>query len=134
MVIIAISPHPLTKILWTATTIILIILAGVAVWTLKPSVPASVMRFDYHLPEGQQLNERALIHLAVSDDGSHFVYATNSGLYVRSLDQLEARAIPGTDENPHAPFFSPDGQWVGYYSIDEQQLKKIIQTLKYSHL
>ena len=41
------------------------------------------------------------------------------------MDQFDARLIPGTDENSQFPFFSPDGQWVGYLSIEEGKLKKI---------
>ena len=34
-------------------------------------------------------------------------------LYLRSLDDLEARPIDGT-ENAYEPFFSPNGEWVGF--------------------
>jgi serine/threonine-protein kinase len=36
-------------------------------------------------------------------------------LFIRRLDSLEAVARPGTD-NAHSPFFSPDGQSVGFYA------------------
>jgi serine/threonine-protein kinase len=36
-------------------------------------------------------------------------------LYTRSLDQLEAKPIPGTEGGLN-PFFSPDGRWVGYWA------------------
>ena len=38
---------------------------------------------------------------------------------------MEARPIQGTDEDPASPFFSPDGEWVGYYSTSDNKLKKI---------
>ena len=38
---------------------------------------------------------------------------------------MEARPIQGTDEVPDNPFFSPEGEWVGYYSNTDSQLKKI---------
>ena len=42
---------------WVAAiTIIGIIIAGVAVWVLKPTEPKRVMRSVYELPEGQQFN------------------------------------------------------------------------------
>ena len=43
-------------------------------------------------------------------------------IYVRSLDQLQATALPGT-ENALDPFFSPDGQWLGFFA--DGKLKKI---------
>ena len=62
---------------------------------------------------------------ALSHDGKKFVYCTNKGLYLRSIDELDAKLIPGTGENPADPFFSPDGQWIGYWSQADGQLKKI---------
>ena len=41
-------------------------------------------------------------------------------LYVRALDSLEARAISGT-EGATNPFFSPDGQWIGFFSKGKMQ-------------
>ncbi|MBV8146419.1 MAG: protein kinase, partial [Gammaproteobacteria bacterium] len=43
-------------------------------------------------------------------------------LYIRRLDQLQATPLAGT-EVATGPFFSPDGQWVGFWADDE--LKKI---------
>jgi eukaryotic-like serine/threonine-protein kinase len=110
---------------WVAAAIVLgSIITGVAVWKLKPLPPPElkrVMRFDYELPEGQQL---ASSSLAVSPDGSQFVYGTTKGLYLRSFDRLDARQIVGTDYYSSQPFFSPDGQWIGYFSRSDGKLKK----------
>jgi Tol biopolymer transport system component len=43
-------------------------------------------------------------------------------IYVRSLDQSQATALSGT-ENARDPFFSPDGQWIGFFA--DGKLKKI---------
>ena len=34
-------------------------------------------------------------------------------LFMRDVDALEARVVPGT-ENAEDPFFSPDGAWIGF--------------------
>jgi serine/threonine protein kinase len=57
----------------------------------------------------------------LSPDGSALVYAA-SALYVRPLDELEAKLIPGT-EGARVPFFSPDGQWIAF--VTDTQLKKV---------
>ena len=53
----------------------------------------------------------------MSSDGTRLVYGASSGggkqLYVRSLDQLDVTPLAGT-ENAAQPFFSPDGEWVGF--------------------
>jgi eukaryotic-like serine/threonine-protein kinase len=111
---------------WVAAALILgAILAGVAVWKLKPSGPRQVMRSEYRLPEGQQLNNVEYPTLAVSPDGRQFVYVTAKGLYLRSMDEFDAKPINGTDESPAYPFFSPDGKWIGYFSVADLKLKKI---------
>ena len=109
-----------------AIAILCLIVAGVAVWYLKPAPPPDpkqVMRFTYELPEGQQFTSD--IMLAVSPDGSQFVYLTTDGLYLRSVDALDARLIIGTDQTSTQPVFSPDGKWVGYWSSNDRKLKKI---------
>ena len=65
--------------------------------------------------------------IALSPDGSRlaFVAAGADGrslLWVRSLDAVEARPLPGT-ENAYAPFWSPDGRFLGFFA--EGKLKKI---------
>ena len=101
-----------------------LVIAGVAVWNLKPEAPAPVSRFSYVLPEGQESTTTNIPLLALSPDGSRMVYAVNNQqLYMREMDSLESSPIPGTDENPAMPFFSPDGQSIAYWSGG--QLKKI---------
>ncbi len=90
--------------------------ASLAVWNLKPSPPQPVSRTVINLPPGQQLagleNGPAV---ALSPDGTHLAYVARQGstqqLYLRAMDSLEAKPIPGT-EGAVSPFFSPDGQWI----------------------
>ena len=55
---------------------------------------------------------------ALSPDGARLAYVTNVGteepvLMVRDQGDVAPRRIEGT-EGADAPFFSPDGQWIGY--------------------
>ena len=107
-------------------TVIAALLGGVVAWSLKPPDPRPTSRFDYELPEDQQFSGRRGSVVAVSRDGSQFVYLANEQLYLRSMDEIEARPIQGTTEGLVAsPFFSPGGQWVAYWSRRDRQLKKI---------
>jgi len=62
-----------TMLQWIVATLVLgAIIAGLAVWKLKPTEPRQVMRFDYELPEGQQFSATGTTTgspLAVSPDG-----------------------------------------------------------------
>ncbi len=59
--------------------------------------------------------------LALSPDGQRAVVSVETAtgwiLAVRSLDQLTARLLPGT-ENADYPAFSPDGRWVAFQASD----------------
>ncbi|HEX9165889.1 MAG TPA: protein kinase [Gemmatimonadales bacterium] len=57
--------------------------------------------------------------LAVSPDGARIAFTADdslgrTSLYLRNLDQLEPTVVPGT-VGALVPFFSPDGQHLGYY-------------------
>ena len=111
-----------SMLLWTVA-VVLAVVAGAAVWILRAPEPAPVSRSSYVLPEDQRF--AAGTALALSPDGSRMVYAANGQLYLRAMDTFESTPISGTDENVQQPFFSPEGEWVGYWSADDSQLKKI---------
>jgi serine/threonine-protein kinase len=103
--------------------VLVVAIAGVAVWLFKPALPKPVTRFAVSLPPGQNL-DRARPAIAISPDGTRLAYAA-SQLYVRAMDGLEARGIPGT-EGARNPFFSPDSQWLGFSAGGK--LKKVAVT------
>ncbi len=100
-------------------------IAGVAVWNLKTSVQPHVVRFDCELPENQQFSDLRYQAINVSPDGKQFAYSTTKGIYLRSVSDLTAKLIAGTEGDTRQPFFSPDGQSIGYFSQSDQKLKKI---------
>jgi serine/threonine protein kinase len=118
-----------TIVPWIAAAIVLgAIIAGASVWKLKPTPPPEprqVVRFDYNLSEGQKFSDLNYPALAVSPDGKQFVYSTPKGLYLRSVDELAAKLISGTEGATEQPFFSPDGKSIGYFSAGDRKLKKI---------
>ena len=110
------------------TAIAASVLGGFAVWQLM-SVPAPgpqpVLRFA--LPASGSIAPRGAgtgRHvLAVSPQGTHLVFWADNKLYLRALNRLDAPvAIRGT-EDAREPFFSPDGQWIGFQQ--QGQLKRI---------
>jgi len=111
---------------WIAASIAIVaIIVGFAVWNLRLTEPRQVIRFDYELPEDQQLSNRLSSNLGISADGKQMVYCTPEGLYLRSVDELNAKIIPGSDRSPSYPFFSPDGKLIAYVSESDGKLKRI---------
>jgi hypothetical protein len=52
--------------------------------------------------------------LAISPDGTRMAYLTDRGLVVRSRDQLESKLVAPLNIVQSSPFFSLDGEWVGF--------------------
>ncbi len=94
------------------------------VWRLQPSPAHPVTRFTITLPQGQQLTHSNRQAVAVSPDGNRIAYVAATRLYVRSMAELEARAISGTEAVAN-PVFSPDGQSLVFWSSGDRTLKKI---------
>jgi eukaryotic-like serine/threonine-protein kinase len=88
--------------------------------TVQP--PPRVVRFT--VPEVMPFAELPdAPALALSPDGTRLVYTNKDGqLHVRAINRLETRALPGTN-GASGPFFSPDGQWVGF--VSGSKLKKV---------
>jgi serine/threonine-protein kinase len=93
---------------------------------LTSSTGGDITRFALAIPLSQRFVSGQGQGIALSPDGKSLVY-TGQGevatqLYVRKMEQLEASPIPGT-EGAFDPFFSPDSQWVGFFS--GSKLKKV---------
>jgi len=60
--------------------------------------------------------------LAISPDGSKLIYVGRLGetfkLFVRQLQSREVIPLEGTDD-AYQPFFSPDGEWIGFFAKNE---------------
>ena len=98
-----------------------LLVSGV-VWSLwPPSAPLAVTRFALELPAGTRSQTTSV--MAFSRDGRQVVFNTSAGLYLRSMDALGARLVPGTEARLANPFFSPDGESIGFFQ--EGQLKRI---------
>ena len=93
---------------------------------LEPPESRAVRRLAIPLPETDILIENKAPGIALSPDGTNLVYAALRGdtaqLFLRPLDQLTPRPLVGS-EGANGPFFSPDGQWIGFWA--DGQLKKM---------
>jgi serine/threonine-protein kinase len=92
-----------------------------------PGATAEVVRFTLPAVLSGQTSSVGYNVLAVSPDGRTLVYVgqdegRRQQLMLRTLDDVTARAVPGTEDAVH-PIFSPDGKWIAF--IRGNQLYKI---------
>ena len=109
----------------------LLVMGGVAVWRLAPSGPHQPVRFVITTPPDAPLvSSTVLPDVALSPDGTQIVYQSGPGgvsarqLYLRRLDQVTPMPIRGA-EGAMSPFFSPDGESIGFRVIRGELLKRV---------
>ena len=99
-------------------------LTALGVWNLTGggTAPAAPVRFQIETGTLDVFGASSAV--AVSPDGQTIVYVSIAGgegkLMARSLGDFEARELPGT-EDAQGPFFSPDGEWVGFFAFNEMR-------------
>jgi serine/threonine protein kinase/Tol biopolymer transport system component len=116
------------RISWMVA-MLLVVIGLTTLYFGRPSTPQgspAVARLTVALPAGVELATLELPAVALSPSGTQLAYAGISEgiqrLYLRSLDGLDSKVIPGT-EGAFTPFFSPDGQWIGFFTVGK--LKKV---------
>jgi len=116
-------------LIWGGAALLLAAFAGLSAWMMKPVPSPAVGRAVITLPPGQRLAGLDETAIALSNDGTQLAYIALQGgtqqIYLRSMDNSQPRAMTGT-EGASSPFFSPDGQWLGFFA--EQKLKKVSLT------
>jgi serine/threonine-protein kinase len=126
----------LHKAAWIVVAgVLAVIAAGFAIhdWRRGTQAVEPVARLTMEIAPAEALGNREFnadrpsrTAIAISPDGNTVVFSATRGsvlqLYRRALDRPEAVAMPGT-EGAFGPFFSPDGQWVGFWAAGK--LKKV---------
>ena len=98
---------------------------GFLIWSLAmrstglPAQPLVRLALDLG-PDVPPLSATGTDTTIISPDGTRIVYVSTGPdgirrLSARRLDQSESIPLPGTG-GAYAPFFSPDGQWVGFFA------------------
>ena len=93
---------------------------GVA-WLLRDRGGASATPSRFLVPQLGVLPFGSTATL--TPDGRRLLYVDSTGdaraIYVRQLDALVARPVPGTDGAVNV-FVSPDGAWLGFHTMDDK--------------
>ena len=107
---------------WSAAAAGAAALALLALLLARAERPRPILhgRFELQPPPGVALEWGEDAMLAISPDGRSVAFsgtraAAGTQLFLRAVEELEARAIPGT-EGAINPFFSPDARWLAFHS------------------
>jgi len=110
-------------IAWAACALAALVAIGFGVaWTRRAPEPPQVVRFPLISPPNTQNASPPV----VSPNGRHIAFAADTDnkrlIWIRSLDSLEARSLPGTD-GVLRPFWSPDSRYLAFMA--NGKLKKV---------
>ncbi len=110
-----------------ATAIAVGLVVALIAWILLRPGPQGIARFTIDpTPAEEFFHSDNYPGIAISPDGSQIVFVGQQvgvqQLYLRPMSQLEATPLANT-EGANYPFFSPDGQWLGF--VANGNLKKI---------
>ncbi len=103
-------------------------LAGGISWAvLRPQAAAvpPLLQAEIPMPAGVGLVTNGIESaIAISETHLAFVAGPSRQLFVRALAGAEAVPVPGA-VGANMPAFSPDGQWIAFFSDREHRLKKV---------
>jgi hypothetical protein len=105
---------------------------GAGVWSSgRAATVPDVMRFTIDPPAGATMDFTLVNrNLAISPDGRQIAYngigasAARPQINLRTIDQVAGAPLRGGDGG-QGPFFSPDGEWVGFVFLDGTTLQKV---------
>jgi eukaryotic-like serine/threonine-protein kinase len=127
----AAMPARMSRWPWAAAAVCLVVAAlavGSGTWMRKSNEPPLPVKLDVNPPEGGRFDSIGSAGgSAISPDGRTLAFAATTAkgetlLYVRPLESLEARALPGTQEAGR-PFWSPDSKSLAF--VAGGKLKRI---------
>jgi len=113
---------------WALAAGLTIVVAALLLRGRADSGPPAPLQLSVTLPRNTELYGMNNA-FEISPDGLTLVFTAgrndSTRLYARRLDEFTAHPLQGT-EGGDAPFFSPDGRWVGFFARREHQMKKVL--------
>ena len=116
------------NLLSTAVSLLAIGLAAVVafLWSTRSVPEAPLRRFSFTPDNLSTPDILSGGDVAISPDGKRIVYVAGeegkTKLWIRNLDQAEARELDGTEE-ARGPFWSPDSEFIGF--VTETEVRKV---------
>ena len=122
------SPRRIAPLVIAAVAVAVVATFAVTRWLASAGATSTgaLTRAALVLPDGHEVGSTNLLPIALSDDGTRLAYVGlhdgKTRIFVRALADAAPKALEGT-EGGEGPFFSPDGQWIGFFA--GSKLRKI---------
>ena len=98
-----------------AAAVLLAAIAAAVAWTIKPAAPARPLRrLDLAAPPG-------LREIAISNDATRIAYLAANQLYVRRLDELDAKALGPVHVSARQLVWAPDDRAIAFTTASQVQ-------------
>jgi Tol biopolymer transport system component len=113
---------------WGVVAVLALVAVALAIGFIQRAPKSQqTMRLTADIGSDAKLSREQGIFAILSPDGGRVAFVASGSdekrrIYVRSLDQLQATVLSGT-EDAENPFFSPDSQWLGFFA--NGKLRKI---------
>jgi Tol biopolymer transport system component/tRNA A-37 threonylcarbamoyl transferase component Bud32 len=101
---------------WIAAGVLALVAAGacwIAYRSTRPAELKPLVRLEVDLGRDVNLDALGGSDVIISPDGTRIAYLSRGHLFTRKLDQPVAAELTIT-QGATSPFFSPDGQWIGF--------------------
>jgi Tol biopolymer transport system component/predicted Ser/Thr protein kinase len=116
-----------TRVPWVVAAVAVLVAAVASWYATRPAPLRPLIRLNAEIAADTPLAKIAGTVLALSPDGARLALILRGAdgkvrLHTRLLQQNQVTPLAGT-ENAFSPFFSPDGEWIGFFA--DGRLKKI---------
>jgi Tol biopolymer transport system component len=126
-----VAPARANRVAWPVAVVAIVALLGALglLWRQRGGDPVLALRADLRISDAPLFTDVGS-SIELSPDGTRLLFVSGTSqtlqLHMRPLNQLDAAKLVEGNTGataPYQPFFSPDGQWLGY--VTSAELRKV---------
>jgi eukaryotic-like serine/threonine-protein kinase len=119
----AAAPPRKLPLFWIGPAILGLLAGAGWYWSTRPATDRQPFTLTIVPPAGAELSTSLGASLDISPDGTAVLFSGRGGAYVRQLDALPSRRVPGSEKMSNTPFWSADSSTIVFPSEDRALMK-----------